>query len=181
MLHSLYDETNGIHIPFGLGPYANASARTGATGLVITDNGKFAKQTDTTPPTVWMLYDYTGPYWIRVITGRTIGVPIAGALTTSSGIADFTIPEAMNLGNIIFDVGTAVATANMTIDVTYGTNPAVKTTLFSVTKPKIVNGSYTSTDGVLTTKALAARGHLTVTLSGTFTAATDLTMWLIPK
>ena len=110
-----------------------------------------------------------------------LGFVISGVLTTSSTIADVTIPFGMTLSNIIFDVGTAVATADMTINVTYGTNPASKTTLFASTKPKIVSGSTTSADGVLTTTALSARGHLTVTLSGTFTAATDLTMWLIPS
>ena len=107
-----------------------------------------------------------------------LGFMISGALTTASTIADVTIPFAMTLGNILFDVGTPV-TADMTIDVTYGTNPASKTTLFASTKPKIASGAFTSTDGVLTTTSLAARGHLTITLSGTFTAS-DLTIWLIP-
>ena len=116
-----------------------------------------------------------------VTVKRPLGFLIEGALTTSSKLNDITIPVGMTLGNIIFDVGTAVATGDMTIEVTYGTNPASKATLFGTTKPKITNGSYTSTDGVLTVTSLAARGHLTVTLTGTFTAATDLTIWLIPS
>lgn len=108
------------------------------------------------------------------------GFLISGDLTTSSTLADVTVPCDIELANIIFDVGTAVATADMTIDVTYGTNPASKATLFATTKPKIVNGATTSTDGVLTTTSLVARGHLTVTLSGTFTGAKNLTMWLVP-
>jgi len=109
-----------------------------------------------------------------------LGFMISGALTTASAITDVTIPFAMELGNILFDVGTAVATADMTIDVFYGANPASKHTLYDTTKPKIVNGAFTSTDGVLTSTTLSARGHLNIQLSGTFTAATDLTIWLIP-
>ncbi len=44
--------------------YANAAARTGATGLVADDDGKIALQTDDN--TLWLLSDYSGPTWKQV-------------------------------------------------------------------------------------------------------------------
>ena len=175
------DEIAGdIHGPFQW-IYANTAARTGAGGFVTADvtQRKCCVQNDNN--TAWMLTS-TAPTWIQISgpgSTKAYGFIITGALTTASTLADVTIPYGGTLSNIIADVGTAVATADMTINVTYGTNPASKATLFATTNPKIVNGATTSTDGVLTTTSVAARGHFTITFTGTFTAASDLTIWFI--
>lgn len=52
----------------GLGPYANAAARTGAANLVATDVGKVALQTDT--GTYWILVT-TAPTWLQIATGTS--------------------------------------------------------------------------------------------------------------
>lgn len=57
-------ETFGsVHIPYNW-EYANAAARTGATGLTSDDNGKWAWQKDNN--TTWLLVDYSGPTWKQV-------------------------------------------------------------------------------------------------------------------
>lgn len=51
-----------VHVPYAFS-YANAAARTGATGFVSGDVGKFARQTDDN--SIWMLLATT-PTWIAV-------------------------------------------------------------------------------------------------------------------
>ena len=56
---------NGIHISYSF-EYDDATARAAATGLALTDVGKFARQLDNN--TIWMLTSIT-PTWISVSTG----------------------------------------------------------------------------------------------------------------
>jgi len=60
-LHA-YLPTGEIHIPYQWS-YANAAARTGATGFGSNDLGKFARQTDDN--SIWML-TATTPTWVQV-------------------------------------------------------------------------------------------------------------------
>lgn len=61
--------------------YADAAARTGDTGFIAADEGKFARQLD--DDTIWMLTDYTGPTWVAVSTGG--GGPTGAAGGVLSG------------------------------------------------------------------------------------------------
>lgn len=63
--------------------YANASARTGATGFVSTDIGKFARQLDDN--SVWMLTAVT-PTWKQIDGGSAGYVPTSRTITTQNGI-----------------------------------------------------------------------------------------------
>ena len=62
-------ETVGsIHVPYNW-TYANAAARTGASGFVAGDVGKFARQTDDN--SIWMLTAIT-PTWVEVGSGGSV-------------------------------------------------------------------------------------------------------------
>lgn len=70
--HKLIGTAN-VHIPYNW-VYADASAREGALGLVSTDEGKFARQSDN--DSLWMLVDYSTPGWIEVTgSGGGSGLP----------------------------------------------------------------------------------------------------------
>ena len=166
---------------------ARASATNYLTGTayVTTDLYKFCIQLDTH---IFYYLSATTPTWVQVggsgstsSTPRPYGFTCQGALTTSSYIW-IPISYAMTLSTIHFEVTTAVGTSDMNIEVTYGTDPASMTTLYASSKPKIANGAKnsTGTEGTLTTTSLAQLGYIKITLSGTFTAATDLTAWMLP-
>jgi hypothetical protein len=55
-----------IHIPYNF-EYADAAARTAATGFVAADVGKFARQDDDN--TIWMLLNDVTPTWVQVGSG----------------------------------------------------------------------------------------------------------------
>lgn len=63
--HSLQTVADGIHISHAY-EYANAAARTGASGFAAGDVGKLAKETDTL--TWWVLVD-TSPTWKELTPG----------------------------------------------------------------------------------------------------------------
>lgn len=63
-----------IHIPYNWS-YANAAARTGASGFIAADVGKFARQLDDN--TIWLL-TATTPTWAQV-GGPGIGGPPTGS------------------------------------------------------------------------------------------------------
>ena len=70
-----------IHIPYNWS-YADAAARTGASGFVAADVGKFARQLD--DDSLWML-TATTPTWIGV---SALGPPAAHAATHKGGGGD---------------------------------------------------------------------------------------------
>ncbi|MHA1288992.1 MAG: hypothetical protein ACTSPB_16495, partial [Candidatus Thorarchaeota archaeon] len=68
-----------VHIPYAF-TYANQTARENATGLVATDVGKFARQTD--DDTIWMLTDESPVTWVSV--GEAGGGTFLGLTDTPS-------------------------------------------------------------------------------------------------
>lgn len=83
-IHSLQSTSEGIHIPYNW-PYANAAARTGATGFVATDVGKFARQIDDN--SIWLLTDTT-PTWKSVSHGDFSSGGEAGGADRTLGNTD---------------------------------------------------------------------------------------------
>lgn len=91
--HSKQTTADGIHTPIGY-EYANAAARTGATGFTAADIGKFARQLD--DDSLWMLIAVT-PTWVTVGGGvPTSRQVIAGAGLTGGG--DLTADRTFNVG-----------------------------------------------------------------------------------
>lgn len=80
--HSLQREAQGIHIPYNWS-YADASARTGASGFTSDDLGKFARQLDNN--SLWML-TATTPTWVQV--GGALGdyLPRDGSLAMTGNL-----------------------------------------------------------------------------------------------
>lgn len=94
--HSKQSTADGIHTPIAY-EYANAAARTGATGFTAADIGKFARQLDDN--SVWMLLAVT-PTWTAITAGSAF-VPtsrqvIAGAGLTGGG--DLTVDRTFDVG-----------------------------------------------------------------------------------
>jgi hypothetical protein len=79
-----------VHVPYAW-TYADAAARTGATGFVAGDVGKLARQTDTN--TLWML-TATTPTWVQIG-----GAGVTGTITTEEG----DVVESATTGTIDFD------------------------------------------------------------------------------
>jgi hypothetical protein len=73
--------------------YANAAARTGASGLVLADNGKIALQSDTMD--YYILTDYTGPTWKEITGGGGGSSPVVvsnfqnGTFVTNASTSTF--------------------------------------------------------------------------------------------
>lgn len=86
-----------IHIPYNWS-YANAAARTGATGFIASDVGKLARQTDNN--TLWIL-TATTPTWVQI--GNT------GNLSGSTGATDNRVLRADGTG------GETVQSSNLSI------------------------------------------------------------------
>lgn len=70
MKHALLSTAQGIHVPYAF-IYANAAARTGATGFASTDVGKLCRQSDTNK--LYILTSTT-PTW-SILAGTAISVP----------------------------------------------------------------------------------------------------------
>ena len=60
--HKLISVGN-VHIPYTW-TYADAAGREGASGLIASDEGKFARQLD--DDSIWMLTDYSTPEWMEI-------------------------------------------------------------------------------------------------------------------
>jgi hypothetical protein len=69
-----HEDATKVHVPYRWS-YADAAARTAATGFVAADEGKVARQADDN--SLWMLTVYTGPTWHQ-LTGSGSG----GTFTT---------------------------------------------------------------------------------------------------
>lgn len=93
-LHTLL-QPGDIHLPYNW-VYADAAERSGATGFISTDIGKFARQLDDN--SIWMLTAVT-PTWVVVInvvpqmkTGTVVpgsfsGIPARATVTFSSAFS----------------------------------------------------------------------------------------------
>ena len=82
-----------MHVPYNW-TYADAAARTGASGFTADDVGKLARQLDN--DTLWMLTDHTGPVW------QTIGSS-SGTEILADGSVPFAADQSMggfNLTNL---------------------------------------------------------------------------------
>lgn len=102
-LHSKQVVADGIHTSISY-EYANAAARTGATGFVAADVGKFARQTDN--QSLWMLLD-TVPTWKSFLSGFNYLVKnVAGAVDVTLTTAD--------IGNDAIEL-TGAITANINV------------------------------------------------------------------
>ena len=77
--------------------YANAAARTGATGLVASDVGQLAYQSDT--QTYWRLRT-TAPAWVADTTG---GIIVKGTIT--SVVTDISTASMPNTYRAVFTIG----------------------------------------------------------------------------
>lgn len=82
MRHSKLTATEGIHTVIAY-TYADAAARTGATGFTVEDEGKFAKQLDN--GSIWMLTVYSPVTWA---SGAGSSAPLAHASTHNAGGTD---------------------------------------------------------------------------------------------
>lgn len=125
--------------------YANDSARTGASGLVAADNGKYAIQTDTGE--VWRLSDYSGPTWIRVGTNGkhdTISERTAGSGVTVDGVVckDNAVTASGGFtGDLTGDVTGTVSTATQAGTVTGATQAAITSAANLVTVGTLTGGN----------------------------------------
>lgn len=112
-----------VHVAYAF-EYADSAARTGATGLVVTDNGKFARQLDNN--SIWMLADYSGPVWQRIDgsggVAPTVQV-IAGAGLTGGGnlSSDVTINAAANADGSIVVNANDIQVGTLATDAQHGT------------------------------------------------------------
>lgn len=90
VIHSKQQVADGIHTPIAF-DYANAAARTGATGFVSTDLYKFARQTD--DGSIWILTAIT-PTWVRVGVSGLTAIEIIN--TPAGSIVATTVQAAIN-------------------------------------------------------------------------------------
>jgi len=105
-LHKHQNVSNGIHIPYAF-EYADTAARTGATGFVASDVGKFARQTDNN--TIWMLTG-VGPSWIEISGGgvASSNKVVVSALKASAGN--------IYKGDAVYVVGYDTGTSSVTCE-----------------------------------------------------------------
>ena len=82
--HGFLTIVHGIHSPHQW-EYANAAARTGASGFVSTDLKKLALQTDDF--SVWILTAAT-PTWVRVSSADVVWGGITGTLANQTDLAN---------------------------------------------------------------------------------------------
>jgi hypothetical protein len=72
-----HSEASLVHVPYNWS-YADETAREAASGFVLVDEGKLARQLDDN--SLWMLISYSGPTWIAVGSGvgGGSGIPESG-------------------------------------------------------------------------------------------------------
>lgn len=154
--HGKLDQSlQGVHVPYQWA-YANAGARTGATGFVSTDVGKLARQTDNN--TLWMLTAVT-PTWVQIGTSVAIPTGVAdagislvvdggGAAITDSTKFFFAWPWSGTLtawdlisdlsGNITFDVK----------DATYANFPGTTASIWGGSIPALAGAQKAQSSGL---------------------------------
>lgn len=92
-----------VHIPYAYS-YANAAARTGATGFAAGDVGKFARQLDTNA--IYML-TATTPTWVQV-GGSSVGA--TDALNSATTVVNVSAATAPTSGQVLTATGGSAAT-----------------------------------------------------------------------
>jgi hypothetical protein len=101
----LLNTTSNLWSPKVTFSYADAAARTGATGLTSEDVAKIALQIDT--GTYWLLADIT-PTWIQIVTGSIPSVPQWNTLLdmdfTAQTSGDFSADGTVVIGGVSFIV-----------------------------------------------------------------------------
>jgi hypothetical protein len=112
-----HSTVTNVHRPYAYS-YADAAARTGATGFVSADLGKFARQLD--DDSIWML-TATTPTWVR-IDGKHAVEAIAcsdetTAIVAATGVAKFRMQYAMKLTAVRASLSTAAASGTFTVDI----------------------------------------------------------------
>lgn len=102
--HKLTPSNGGIHVAHAY-EYANAAARTGATGLTADDVGKDARQTDN--DTFWRLTDHSPVTWVQLGGAGGAGTVISFLTWGDDNITTTTTTRYLTPG---FDDGTAETT-----------------------------------------------------------------------
>lgn len=105
MRHSKLTATEGIHTVIAY-TYADAAARTGATGFTVEDEGKFAKQLDTGG--IWMLTSYSPVTWAL---GAGSSTPAAHAATHNAGGTDALAIDTVAATGSLRTLGTSATSA----------------------------------------------------------------------
>lgn len=163
--------------------YADAAARTGATGLVVADNGKIALQSDTLD--YYILTDYAGPTW-KILTntsgGGTVNSGTAGRLslydTSTDAVSDTYVQNTKNITLAIATQGTrsqnlalsipnpgdAVTSSNVVLDVGNYTIDG----LFTFSKPPTLPINSIAGTGTVTPDATTSSTFFT-TVTGALT------------
>lgn len=91
--------TDGIHLPYSW-EYADTATREGASGFLVADEGKFARQLDN--DSVWMLTDYAAPAWMQINSGSDVLVKISSNDTTANYLSNKLLVDAgSNSSNIL--------------------------------------------------------------------------------
>lgn len=100
-LHSRQSPTNGgIHVPYAY-LYANAAARTGATGFIAADVGKLALQSDNN--SLWMLTAIT-PTWNELQTGSSSGDVVGPGSATNNAAVRFDTASGKLIQDSLVDI-----------------------------------------------------------------------------
>lgn len=102
-----------IHIAYNFS-YADAAARTGASGFIAADVGKFARQLDDN--TIWML-TATTPTWVQVggPPGAGIGDVVGPASATNNAVTRYDTPT----GKLVQDSNLTISDDAATTEVGY--------------------------------------------------------------
>lgn len=154
-----------VPIPYNWS-YADAAARTGATGFIAADVGKFARQLDDN--SIWMLIA-TAPTWVRVSnSSEPTGTPFEMVVACSdedtviaAGTAKvtFRMPRAVTLTAVRAHLKTAAASGTFTVDINEGgttilstkiTIDATEKTSVTAVTPPVISDSALADDAEIT-------------------------------
>lgn len=153
-----------IHIPYNWS-YADAAARLAATGFIVADVGKLARQVSDN--TLWMLTDESPITWAQVggLTDSPFEMVIACSdestpLVTGTTVITFRMPRGVTLTAVRASLTTPATTGTLTVDINEGGSSILST------KITIDTGEDTSTTAatppVISDAALADDAKMTV-------------------
>lgn len=155
-------ERHGIHN----WEYANAGARTGATGFIPTDVGKWAKQTDN--GTYWELIDDSPVTWAQRTGEGAAASPFelvvacsdeSTPLVAGTSVVTFRMPRAVTLTAVRASLKTAAASGTFTVDINEGgstilstkiTIDATEETSVTAAVPPVISDSALADDSEIT-------------------------------